>query len=94
MEAFKATSHVNIDAMSSKIDAIQASVMGLWNLGAQIAVFVRTFAFEIWNTLHTLMHRAVLQLQEQLALSPTSLHSLNMKSTKVLGEYRELPYEY
>ncbi len=100
MEGMRAASQVKLDAISSKVDAIQVSVMSLRSLGEQIMAFVRTFPREIRDLLNTLVYvdwrtyQAVLQIQERLTQSPTSLHDSNIKFTNVLGEYRELPYEY
>lgn len=100
MEGMRATSQAKLDAISSKSDALQVSVMSLRDLGEQVMVFVRTFPREIRQLLNTFMqvdwrtYQAVLQIQERLSRSPTSLHDSNIKFTNVLGEYRELPYEY
>ena len=62
--------------------------------------FVRTFPYEIRELLQSIVqadwrtYQAVLQIQERLARSPTTLHDSNIQFTNVLGEYRELPYEY
>ena len=47
MEACQAISQVNNDAIFSKIDAIQAFMMGLGNLEGQLAAFVQYFSLEI-----------------------------------------------
>ena len=86
--------------LSSKADNTHLSVMSLRSLGEQIMATVHTFPHDIRNLLHTVIqgdwrtYQAVLQIQERLARSPTSLHDSNIQFTNVLGEYRELPYEY
>ena len=100
VERIEATSQVRLDAISSKSDAIQASLMNLRSLGDQIMAFVRSFPDEIRELLHKIVqvdwrtYQAVLQIQDRLDRSPTSLHDSNIHFTNVLGEYRELPYEY
>ena len=90
----------NSRAISSKVDETQLSVMSLRSLGEQIMAFVRTFPHDVRHLLQSIMqvdwrtYQAVLQIQERLARSPTSLHESNIQFTNVLGEYRELPYEY
>lgn len=88
-------------ALSSKIDETHLSVMSLRFLGEQIKGFIRTFPLEISDLLQSIVqadwrtYQAILQIQERLARSPTALHdSSNIQFTNVLGEYRELPYEY
>ncbi|KAL9117597.1 MAG: hypothetical protein Q9187_005866, partial [Circinaria calcarea] len=100
MEGVEATSQAKLDDISSKSDATYASVISLRNLAEQVMAFVGTFPQEIRNLLYTIMqadwrtYQAVLQIQERLARSPSSLHGSNIQFTNALGEYRELPYEY
>lgn len=87
-------------SFSSKVDETHLSVTSLRSLGEQIMAFIRTFPHDIRDLLHSIMqadwrtYQAVLQIQERLARSPTSLHDSNIQFTNVLGKYRELPYEY
>ena len=87
-------------AILSKVAETQTSVMSLRSLGEQIMAFIRTFPQDMRDLLQSIMqadwrtYQAVLQIQERLARSPTSLHDSNIQFTNVLGEYRELPYEY
>ena len=87
-------------ALSSKVDETHLSVTSLRSLGEQIMGFIRTFPHEIRDLLQSIVqadwrtYQAVLQIQERLARSPTALHDSNIQFTNVLGEYRELPYEY
>ena len=90
----------NSRALSSKVDETHLSVLSLRSLGEQIMGFIRTFPHEIRDLLQSIVqadwrtYQAVLQIQERLARSPTALHDSNIQFTNVLGEYRELPYEY
>ena len=90
----------NARALSSKVDEVHLSVTGMRSLGEQILAFMRTFPQDIRNLLQNIMqadwrtYQAVLQIQERLARSPTSVHDSNIQFTNVLGEYRELPYEF
>ena len=90
----------NSRALSSRVDKTHLSVMSLRSLGEQIMGFIRTFPHEIRDLLQSIVqadwrtYQAVLQIQERLARSPTALHDSNIQFTNVLGEYRELPYEY
>ena len=94
MEDVEATSQAKLDAISSKSDATHASVMSLRNLAEQVMAFVGTFPREIRDLLYTIMqadwrtYQAVLQIQERLAHSPSSLHDSNIQFTNALGEYR------
>ena len=94
MEGVEATSQAKMDAISSESDATHASVMSLRNLAEQVMAFVGTFPREIRDLLYTIMqanwrtYQAVLQIQERLAHSPSSLHSSNIQFTNALGEYR------
>lgn len=87
-------------AVCSKIDETHLSVTSLRSLGEQIKAFIRTFPHETRDLLQGIMqadwrtYQAVMQIQARLAQSPTSLHDSNIQFTDVLGEYRELPYEY
>lgn len=90
----------NSRALSSQLDETHLSVMSLRSLGELIVGFVRTFPHELRDLLQSTVqtdwrtYQAVLQIQERLARSPTTLHDSNIQFTNVLGEYRELPYEY
>ena len=90
----------NYRAIGSRIAETHLSVMSLRTLGEQIMAFVRTFPHDIRGLLQSILqadwrtYQAVLQIQERLARSPTSLHESNIQFTNVLGEYRELPYEF
>lgn len=87
-------------ATSSKVHETYLSVMSLRSLGEEIMAFVRTFPHDIRDLLQCIVqadwrtYHVVLQIQERLARSPTSLHETNIQFTNILGEYRELPYEY
>ena len=87
-------------ALCSKVDETHLSLTSLRSLGEQIMVFVRTFPYEIREMLQSIVqadwrtYQAVLKIQERLARSPSSLHDSNIQFTNVLGEYRELPYEF
>lgn len=87
-------------AIRSKVDEIHLSVTSLRSLGEQIMAFIRTFPHDVRDLLQSIVqadwrtYQAVLQIQERLARSPTSLHDSNIQFTNVLGEYRELPYEF
>ena len=90
----------NSRAICSKLDETYLSVTSLRSLGEQIMAFIRTFPHEICDLLQGIMqanwrtYQAVMKIQERLAQLPTSLHDSNIQFTNVLGEYRELPYEY
>ena len=100
MEGVEATSQAKLDAISSKSDATHASVISLRNIAEQIMAFVGTFPREIRNLLYTIMqadwrtYQAVLQIQERLAHSPSSLHASNIQFTNALGEYRVLTLRF
>lgn len=87
-------------AICSKIDETHLSVTSLRSLGEQVVAFIRSFPHEIRDLLQVITqadwrtYQAVMQIQERLAQSPTSVHDSNIQFTNVLGEYRELPYEY
>ena len=90
----------NSRALSAKVDETNLSVTSLRSIGEQIMGFIRTFPQEIRELLQSIVqadwrtYQAVVQIQERLARSPTASHDSNIQFTNVLGEYRELPYEY
>lgn len=96
VEGVESISH----AIHSKVNETNLSVTSLRSLGEQIMAFVRTFPHEIRDLLQSIVqadrrtYQVVLQIQERLARRPTSLHDSNIQFTNVLGEYRELPYEF
>lgn len=100
MEGIKATSRATLNAISSQSNATHASIMSLRGLGEQIMGFISSFPKEIRDLLQGIMksdwrtYQAILQIQQRLAQSPTSLHDSDIRFTNALGEYRELPYEY
>ena len=87
-------------AICSKFDETHLSVTNLRSLVEQIMAFINIFPHDIRKLLQGIIqadgrtYQAVVQIQERLARSPTSLHDSNIQFTNVLGEYRELPYEF
>ena len=82
--------------VSSKVDETHLSMMSLRSLGEQIMAYIRTFPHDIRDLLQSMMqadwrtYQAVLQIQEHLARSPTSLHDSNIQflmSISVNGRY-------
>ena len=100
IKSMEATSQTKLDAISSKSDATQTSVMNLRGLAQQVVATVGAYSQDIRGLLYNIMqadgrtYRAILQIQERLAQSPSSLLDSNIQFTNALGEYRELPYEY
>ena len=90
----------NSRALSSKVDETHLSVTRLRSLGEQIIGFIRTFPHEIRDLLQSIVqadwrtYQAVLQRPERSSQSPTAWTADTIQFTNVLGEYRELPYEY
>ncbi|KAI9836029.1 MAG: hypothetical protein M1819_001640 [Sarea resinae] len=88
------------DRMSATVSATQSSVLGLQSIGNRVATFIATFPSEIRDLLRSIvgtnitMYRVLLQLQQGIAKSPTSLLQSNIKFEDALGRKRELPYEY
>ena len=89
-----------LDAISSLADATKVSIISMRSLGEQILAYIRTFPIEIRSLLRTIvqnnwhMYQVLLQVQQNTSRPPTSQHASNIRFTNVLGEYRELPYEY
>jgi hypothetical protein len=89
-----------MDVISDKVDVAQLSIMGMRSLGEQILEYIRTFPREIRGLLRTIMqnnwqmYQVLLQIQHNTSRVPTAMQASNIRFTNVLGEYRELPYEY
>lgn len=89
-----------LDAISSDTNATQASVTSLQTLAEQITGYIRTFPQSVPDPLQApvqsnwQMYQVLLQIQQTISRSPTSLHASSIRFTNALGEYRELPYEY
>ena len=99
IDASYTATQVSQDECSSSVRAMHSSVISLRSIGEQIKSFIASFPEEIRKLLYTIIsddrriYHAVLQIQEGIQASPTSLHGSNIRFTDVLGEYRELPYE-
>ena len=89
-----------LDAIYSNTNATQASVTNLRTLAEQAADYIRTVPQNFRDALKApmqnnwQMYQLLLQIQQAVSRAPTSLHTSNIRFTNVLGEYRELPYEY
>ena len=89
-----------LDAISSDINATQASVTSLRTLAEQITGYIRTFPQSVRDSLQAPMqsnwqiYQVLLQIQQAISRAPTSSHASSIRFTNALGEYRELPYEY
>lgn len=89
-----------LGVISDKADVIQPSMVSVRGLTHQILGFMRSFPREIRDCLQAIIqadwrtYQALLQIQEQIAHSPTGLQASNIQFTNALGEYRSLPYEY
>ena len=100
IDTSRSATQASQDERSSNVRAMYSSVISLRSIAEQIKSFVASFPQEIRKLLYTIIaddrriYHAVLQIQEGIKASPTSLHSSNVRFTDVLGEYRELPYEY
>ena len=96
----EATSNFHLKAMNYHNNVMNISVINLRSVGEQILSFLNYFPSEIRSLLQSIVranrrtYQAVLQIQEHLSQSPTSLHDSNIRFTDALGEYRELPYEF
>lgn len=95
MEGIQTTTETRMDTIVSMIDATHTSVTSLRTLGEQIMSFIKTFPREMRDLLETVIkadwrtYRAVLQIQDRLAQSPSYLLESNIRFTNALGEYRE-----
>ena len=89
-----------LDAISNKVDATHVSIISMQSLGGKILYYIRTFPTEVRGLLQTIMwnnwqmYQVLLQIQQNTSRAPTALHASNIRFTNVLGEYKELPYEY
>ena len=95
-----AVSHEKLDALSTKADAIQTSIVSLRGLGEQIMNYIGHFPEDIRDLLRSILqsnwqlYQVLLQIQQSTPHSPTGLLDSNIKFEDALGEYSELPYEY
>ncbi|KAL2043073.1 hypothetical protein N7G274_004133 [Stereocaulon virgatum] len=89
-----------MEAISDKMDAAQLSIIGMRSLGERILEYIKTFPREIRGLLRAIMqnnwqmYQVLLQIQHNTSRAPTAMQASNIRFTNVLGEYRELPYEY
>ena len=89
-----------LDTISEKANATQLSILSMRHLGDQIMAYIRTFPKEGVDLLKTIMknnaqiYQALMQIQNSISRAPSSLQASNLRFTDVLGEHRELPYEY
>lgn len=91
---------ISMQTISNKIDASYTTLHNLKTIVGHILNFVKTFPQEIRDRLQALTqadwrtYQAVLQIQERISRTPSTLHESNIQFTNALGEFRSLPYEY
>ena len=89
-----------LNTISEKANATQLSVLSLRHFRDQIMAYIRTFPKEGIELLKTVIknnaqiYQTLMQIQHSVSRAPSSLQPSNLRFTNVLGEYRELPYEY
>lgn len=89
-----------LNTISEKANAVQLSVLNMRHLKDQIMAYIRTFPKEGIELLKTIIKnnaqicQTLMQIQHSVSRAPSSLQASNLRFTNVLGEYRELPYEY
>ena len=100
LQEANAASHKKLDALSTKTDATQSSILSLRSLAEQVASHIAHFPRELRDLLRAIlrsnwqMYQVLLQVQRCTSHNPTGLLDSNIKFEDALGEYRELPYEY
>ena len=94
------TEEANHEAITSRIDTLQDSVLNLRTLGSQMLKHVCTFPQSLQSQLRAIlysnwqMYQVLLRLQQQVPQNPTNLMESNIKFEDALGDFKELPYEY
>ena len=89
-----------LNTISEKANAMQLSVLSMRHFRDQIMAYVRIFPKEGIELLKTVIknnaqiYQTLMQIQHSVSRAPSSLQASNLRFTNVLGEYRELPYEY
>ena len=79
---------------------INSSILGLKSIVDTIQDFVDTLPQGIRNRLQEITqangrtYQILLQIQQHISSSPTSVHESDIKFTNALGEHRSLPYEF
>ena len=89
-----------LDTITEKSIATQISMLSMRHIRDQIMAYIRTFPKEGIELLKTVIknnaqiYQTLMQIQHSVSRAPSSLQASNLRFTNVLGEYRELPYEY
>ena len=89
-----------LNTISEKANALQLSILSMRHFKDQIMAYIRTFPKEGIELLKTVIknnaqiYQTLMQIQHSVSRAPSSLQASNLRFTNVLGEYRELPYEY
>ena len=89
-----------LDTITEKSNATQISMLSMRHIRDQIMAYIRTFPKEGVELLKTVIknnaqiYQTLMQIQHSVSRAPSSLQASNLRFTNVLGEYRELPYEY
>ena len=95
-----AADRARLDAISSTIDATQASVLSLRCLGNLIIRHITKFPRDIRDLLRKILrsnwqiYQVLLLLETNITPNPTMLLGSNIKFEDALGVYTELPYEF
>ena len=89
-----------LDTISENANATQLSILSMRHLRDQIMAYITTFPKEGIELLKTVIknnaqiYQTLIQIQHSVSRAPSSIQASNLRFTNVLGEYRELPYEY
>jgi hypothetical protein len=89
-----------LETISKSTRGTHSSVLSLRNIGQQLLVFLETFSTETRKVLEKILrtdlrtYHLLLQVQRDIAASPTGLLKSNIKFEDAIGRFRELPYEY
>ena len=88
------------DALAFRVEDVRVSISGFIDLAEQVINYVQSFSNGIQESLRFMMQsnwqifQMLLKVQQSITQHPTALLQSNIKFEDVLGEYRELPYEY
>ena len=100
MKLVQAADHEILESVDARVDKIDHSIVQARQFGQQIMDYLNAFSGKIQGLLRAILqsnlqtYQLMLQMQQNVPPRPTNLLESNIRFEDVLGELKELPYEY
>ena len=97
MKLFQVADHEILESIDARVDKIDHTVVQARQFGKQIIDHLNAFSGKILRAIlqsNLQTYQLMLQMQQNISPRPTNLLESNIRFEDVLGEFKELPYQY